>query len=210
MYIPSAFRQDDLVQLHGFISAHPLGMLITSGPGGLQASPVPFLLYPDEGEQGFLRAHVARANPHWKDISACNDCLLIFQGPNGYVTPSWYPGKAETHRVVPTWNYVAVEVRGTLQVHDDAVWLRRLVEDLTHQQEGKRPVPWSVSDAPDDFIAGQLRAIVGIELQITRIEGKWKMSQNRSAADRQGVIVGMQDPTDPHHNEALGNYFSGR
>lgn len=195
-------------QVHEFIAAHPLGMFITNGPRGLQASPVPFLLYPDEGERGVLRSHVARANPHWKEIEACTDCLLMFQGPNAYVSPSWYPDKAETHRVVPTWNYLAVEVRGRPRVHEDASWLRRLVEDLTRQQERGRPVPWSVSDAPDDFIAGQLKAIVGIEVQIAQIEGKWKMSQNRSAADREGVMRGMRDETDPHYNAQLGSYFS--
>ncbi len=208
MYIPGSFRQDDVRHLHDFIAAHPLGMLITNGPRGLQASPLPFLLYSGEGEQGVLRTHLARANPHWQDLQSCTDCLLMFQGPNAYVTPSWYPSKEQTHRVVPTWNYIAVEVRGRVEVHDDAVWLRRLVEDLTRQQEGVRPVPWAVTDAPEDFIAAQLKAIVGIELQITQIEGKWKLSQNRPAADRQGVIRGMRDETDAHHNAALGVYFS--
>jgi transcriptional regulator len=205
MFIPKSFRQEQTEQLHDLIRARPLGLLVTHGANGLQASPVPFLLYPEEGEFGVLRAHVARANPHWQELDGKTGCLVVFQGENGYVTPNWYPGKAETHRTVPTWNYAAIEIRGTPSVTDDAGWLRRQLEDLTQRHEGIRPQPWSVTDAPADYVAAQMKAIVGIEIPIKVIAGKWKMSQNRSAADSQGVVRGMRDENDPHRNATLAD-----
>lgn len=205
MFIPNSFREERIEQLHVLIQAQPLGLLITHGARGLQASPVPFLVYPEEGEYGVLRAHLARANPHWQELDDGNECLVMFQGDNGYVTPSWYPGKAETHRAVPTWNYIAVEVRGTPSVIQDATWLRRQLEDLTHSHEGIRPQPWSLNDAPADYVAGLMKAIVGIEIPIKSIEGTWKMSQNKTVADRSGVIDGMRDENDPHRNFMLAD-----
>lgn len=205
MYIPASFRESRIAMLHELMRRHPLGLLVTHGASGLQASPVPFLLDPDDGEFGVLRAHMAKANPHWRDLAGLAECLVTFQGPEGYVTPSWYPGKAETHRVVPTWNYAIVQARGRPTVVDDAAWLRRQLNDLTAGQERRRPQPWSVSDAPADYIAAQMKAIIGIEIPIERIEGKWKMSQNKEAPERTGVIDGMRSTADPHRNPAVAD-----
>ncbi len=203
MFIPNSFRENRTENLHALIQAQAFGLLITHGASGLQASLIPFVLYPDEGDCGVLRAHLARANPHWQEIDGHSECLVIFQAENGYVTPSWYPGKRETHRAVPTWNYIAVEVRGTPSVLQDAAWLRRQLEDLTRCHEGRRPQPWSLDDAPADYIAAQMKAIVGIEIPIRHLEGKWKLSQNKNADDRLGVIAGLRDEGDPHSNLEL-------
>lgn len=209
MFIPKAFQETRVEVLHALISEHPFGLLITHGAGGLQVTPVPFLLYPDEGDCGVLRAHLARANPQWQDLVGGAECMVMFQGGNGYVTPSWYPSKVETHRVVPTWNYIAVEVRGAPRVSEDPAWLQRFLDDLTRSQESFRPDPWSVQDAPADYISGMLNAIVGIEIPIARLEGKWKISQNRPDADRQGVVRGMGNEDDPHTNAQLTAWMKG-
>jgi transcriptional regulator len=209
MYVPASFRENRLEFMHGLIEAHPLGTLVTCGQSGLQASPVPFLLDAASGENGVLRAHMARANPHWKDLPTTAECLVIFQGEDGYVTPAWYPGKADTHKVVPTWNYAAVHVRGRPVVMDDADWLERQLIELTRKQEGQRPVPWALTEAPAEFIAAQKKAIIGIEIAIMQIEGKWKMSQNKDVADRRGVIKGMRDEDDPHRNPAVAELVEG-
>jgi transcriptional regulator len=200
MYIPGSFQENRTETLHELIKAHPLGLLVTAGTSGMQASPIPFLLYPGEGEFGVLRAHMARANPHWKDLSGLGQCLVVFQGPEAYVTPSWYPSKAESHKAVPTWNYATVQAWGAPTVIDDAAWLRKQLNDLTQRHESARLEPWSVDDAPADFVADQMKAIVGIEIPIERIEGKFKMSQNRTDADRAGVLHGLGSPEDPHCN----------
>ena len=202
LYNPASFRRHDLEDLSDFIDAHPLGLLVTHGTDGLDASSIPFRLYREEGDHGVLRAHVARANPQWKVCAAGGECLVVFQGAQGYVTPSWYASKAEHHRVVPTWNYTMVQCRGTPQVVHEAAWLHRQIADLTDVHEGGRTTrrPWAVSDAPADFIDAQVQAIVGIELPIRWIEGKFKLSQNRPAPDQVGVVEGMSDPGDPHHN----------
>lgn len=210
MYIPASFREDDLARLHELIRAHPLGLLVTHGDSGLEASPVPFLLDPEEGKYGVLRAHMASANPYWKALAGLAECLVVFQGVDGYVTPSWYPSKAATHKVVPTWNYAMVQVRGRPAVIKDAVWLRKQLGDLTHLHEKSRPQPWSVGDAPADYLAAQMKAIVGIEIPIGRIEGKWKMSQNKDAADRAGVVEGMRSDTDPHRNPPVADLVARR
>lgn len=191
MYLPAHFREDRREVQFDLIRSHPLGLLVSAGPGGLMANPVPFTAYPDEGP-GVLRAHVARANAHWREFAATNECLVLFQGPQAYISPSWYPSKAEKHHTVPTWNYATVHVWGRPAVHEDVAWLRRQIDDLTAAHEGRRPAPWKVTDAPPDFIATQLKAIVGLEITITRIEAKWKMSQNRSETDRAGVVAGLQ------------------
>ena len=190
MYLPPAFREDRLEVQHDLIRAHPLGMLITAGPGGLLANTIPFLVYSD-GDKGTLRAHVARANAQWKELSAVTECLVVFQGAQSYITPNWYPTKQETHKVVPTWNYITVQVRGRPRAVEDANWLLRQITDLTNAQEARQPAPWKVADAPADFVAAQIQAIVGIEIPIDRIEGKWKVSQNRNEADRKGVVAGL-------------------
>jgi transcriptional regulator len=199
MYIPASFREDSPQALHGLIRACPLGTLVSQAADGLQASPLPFLL---DADTNLLRAHMARANPHWKTLGG-QSCLVIFMGPDAYVTPDWYPTKAATHKVVPTWNYAAVHVRGTIRIVDEPDWLAQQIADLTAAHEAARPAPWLPVDAPADFIAAQQRAVIGLEIVITAIEGKWKMSQNREAADRDGVVRGMGNPADPHHNPAV-------
>lgn len=205
MYIPNSFREHRTQHLHQLMQAHPLALLVTNGASGLQASPLPFFLYPDESEHGVLRAHMARANPHWQELLELAECLVVFQGPEGYVTPSWYPGKAETHKAVPTWNYATVHAWGTPSVVEDVAWLLRQLNDMTDHHEKPRLQPWSVDDAPADYVAGQLKAIIGIEIPIRRIEGKFKMSQNKNDADRAGVISGLRDEDDPHCNISVAS-----
>jgi transcriptional regulator len=191
MYQPAAFREDRLEILHALIRAHPLATLITAGAGGLIANLVPFIVV-DTGGKGTLRAHIAKANDQVDALSAGAETLVIFHGPEAYITPSWYASKREHGRVVPTWNYAVVQVRGTPRVIDDPEWLRAQIEALTSAQENRRSTPWKVTDAPEAFISGQIKAIIGVEIPIMNIEGKWKVSQNRSEADRQGVQEGLQ------------------
>jgi transcriptional regulator len=193
MYQPPAFREDRSEVQHALIRKHPLGLLITAGPAGLLANLFPFLLDADGTEKGTLRLHMARANPQWHELEAVEECLVVFQGPQDYVTPSWYATKRETGKVVPTWNYATVHVWGRPRVMKDDAWLRKQIEDLTASREAQRTEPWQVGDAPEDFVAMQMRAIVGIEIPILKIEGKWKMSQNRPEADRAGVIAGFRE-----------------
>ncbi len=193
MYQPPHFREEDLATQHALIRAHPLGLLVTSGASGLLANPVPFHLDPQASAKGMLRLHLARANGQWKDIRDGASVLAVFQGAESYVTPSWYRTKQETGKVVPTWNYAIVQVRGTARVIEDADWLLAQVETLTRQHEGERAAPWAVSDAPPEFVQAQLKGIVGIEIDITEIEGKWKVSQNRPAGDREGVANGLDE-----------------
>jgi transcriptional regulator len=192
MYQPPAFREDRIDVQHALIRAHPLGLLITAGPAGLTANLFPFLIDAQGTESGTLRLHIARANPQWQQLEAVDECLVVFQGPHDYVTPSWYATKRETGKVVPTWNYATVHVWGRPRVVNDNAWLRRQLDDLTASREKLRQAPWAVDDAPADFVAMQMRAIVGVEIPISRIEGKWKMSQNRPEADRAGVIEGFR------------------
>jgi transcriptional regulator len=205
MYIPSSFKEIRLEVLHDLIAAQPLGMLITGGPRGLLASPLPFLLYRKEGECGILRAHLARANAHWKELAEEGECLVVFQGEQGYVTPSWYPSKAATGQAVPTWNYATVHVWGKAKVIEDAAWLRRQLDDITRFHEQGRVPAWTISDAPSAYIDTQMKAVIGIEIPVMRIEGKWKMSQNKDEADRMGVINGMRSEGDPHQNVPLAD-----
>lgn len=193
MYLPPAFAEDRLEVKHGLIRAYPLGMLIIPGAAPT-ADLIPFALYPDEGEAGLgvLRAHMARANPASQALAAAGECLVVFQGPEAYISPSWYATKAETHKVVPTWNYAMVQVRGTARLVEEAAWLRRQLGDLTAVQETGLPEPWSVEDTPAGFVDGLLKAIIGIEIPIASIAGKWKVSQNRSAADAGGVVAGLR------------------
>lgn len=192
MYRPPAFREDRLDVLHAFIRAHPLGMLVSAGAGGLMANPIPFLVDPAATEKGLLRAHLAKANDQLAALRQGAEVMVLFQGPDAYVTPSWYASKREHGKVVPTWNYATVHAWGTPRVIDDEIWLRDQIGDLTLSQEAGREHPWRVEDAPEAFLAGQIKGIVGLEIPIARIEGKWKVSQNRSAADRQGVIDGLR------------------
>lgn len=195
MYEPSHFKVEDRAELHAVIRQHPLATLVTVGEGGLIANLVPFVLHEDLGENGILRAHLARPNPQWKAIAAGAETLVIFTGVERYVTPSWYATKRETGKVVPTWNYVTVQVRGPARAIEDPVWLRAQLESLTQQQEAPRTEPWAVTDAPEPFIAAQTRGIVGVEIEIASIIGKFKLSQNRREDDKLGVLNGLSaDP----------------
>lgn len=190
MYIPPHFRIDNRAEQFALIRARPFGLLVTNGPGGLMANPAPFLL--DE-DAGVLRAHLARPNPQLREADGSREALVVFQDVDAYVTPGWYATKRETGKVVPTWNYSAVHVYGALRAIDDRDWLRKLVGDLTTAHEASRVAPWKVEDAPSDYIDVMLRGIVGIEVQIARIEGKAKLSQNRSAPDIAGVVTGLRE-----------------
>lgn len=188
MYLPAHFAQQDPAALQALVQAHPLATLVSStGPDGLTADHVPLMF---DAASGCLRGHVARANPLWQHADG-QAVLAIFRGPQAYVSPSWYPSKAEHHKVVPTWNYAVVHAHGPLQVVHDAPWLHTLVTQLTTQHEAPRATPWAVTDAPEPFIDQMLRAIVGIQIPVQRWVGKWKLSQNRSAADRDGVARGL-------------------
>ena len=193
MYQPPHFREEDIATQHALIRAHPLGLLITAGASGLLANPVPFHLDAAASKKGTLRLHLARANGQWKDIRDSASVLTVFQGADSYVTPSWYQTKRETGKVVPTWNYAIVQARGSARIVEDADWLLSQINAITSQHEGNRALPWSVSDAPDDFVRAQLKGIVGVEIEIAEIEGKWKVSQNRPIADREGVAAGLDE-----------------
>lgn len=191
MHCPSMFREERLDVLHDLVITHPLATLITTGSNGLMANLIPFTLHVG-GEHGILRAHLARGNKQLDALREGAEALVVFQGQECYVTPSWYPSKAEHGKVVPTWNFAMVQVRGNPTVIDDSTWVRAQIDEMTNHHEGTRQHPWRVSDAPDDFIAAQLKAIVGIEIHIRSIERKWKVSQNRLPADCQGVISGLK------------------
>ena len=190
MYIPPAFEENDIGSLHATIRAARLATFVTATTDGLIATPLPMILDESEGPHGTLYGHVARANPQWK-LAPIGDAMAVFMGPDAYVTPSWYATKRDTGKVVPTWNYVAVHAYGPVEFFDDATRLRDIVTRLTNLHESPRAEPWAVTDAPDDFIKSQLRGIVGLRMPIARIDGKRKMSQNRSAEDRAGVVDGL-------------------
>ena len=189
MYLPKHFEQTDSEALIALMRERPLATLIVTTAGGTTADLIPLEFAPTDGEHGTLRGHVARANPLWRHVGA--QALAVFTGPEAYVSPGWYASKQEHGKVVPTWNYTMVQARGVLRAVDDAVWLRALVGRLTDHHEAKLAKPWQVSDAPDDYVQQMLRAIVGIELALTSLVGKWKVSQNRSQADRLGTVTGL-------------------
>lgn len=197
MYVPAHFEETRLEVLHDLVRRHPLATVVTLDSEGLNANHIPMELDPGPQSLGALRGHVSRANPVWRNFSREVASLAIFQGPEMYITPSWYQTKQESGKVVPTWNYAVVHAYGPLRIVEDQVWLRALVERLTDRHEGLRPEPWEVSDAPDDYIEGQLRGIVGIEIPIERLIGKWKVSQNRPETDRKGVSRGLRELGNP-------------
>jgi transcriptional regulator len=193
MYTPTHFAETRVEVLHDHVRRHPLATLVTqTAAGELVADHIPMLLCDGPGPFGTLQGHVARANPVWSRARTDIESLAIFHGPAAYVSPSWYATKAETGRVVPTWDYAVVHAHGVLRPIDDPAWLRSLVERLTNANEAGFPAPWQVSDAPADYVEKQLRAIVGIELVVTRLAGKWKMSQNQPDANRAGAIRGLR------------------
>ncbi|MBN8904367.1 MAG: transcriptional regulator [Rhodospirillales bacterium 69-11] len=203
MYVPAHFKEERVEAMHAHMRACGLATLVTLTAEGLVASHVPLLLDPDPGPFGTLRGHLARPNPQAKDADAAVQALVIFQGEEGYITPSYYATKRETGKVVPTWNYAAVHAYGPIRFFDEAEALLDVVTRLTDRHEAERAAPWAVSDAPADFVAGMLRGIVGFEIPIARLEGKVKMSQNRPAADRDGVIAGLAADGKPGLSEAV-------
>jgi transcriptional regulator len=190
MYVPPAFRENDLTSIHDAMRAARLSSLVTATADGLIATPLPLLLDETEGSQGVLYGHIARANPQWK-TAPIGDGMAIFMGPDAYVSPSWYATKQETGKVVPTWNYVAVHVHGPLEFFEDTGKLLDIVTKLTDLYERPQAAPWSVADAPEPFIAAQLHGIIGVRMPITRLDAKRKMSQNRNAQDRSGVAANL-------------------
>jgi len=192
MYLPSAYEESRIDVLHGLMRAHPLGALAALRDGAIVVDHIPFLVDATAGELGTLHGHVARANPLWRELADGRDCVVVFAGPDAYISPAWYPGKREHGRVVPTWNYAVVHARGTPRVFDDADRVRAHLAALTAIQEKDEPEPWQLADAPEDFVAGMIGHVVGIEMPIASLEGKWKVGQNRSTEDRAGVVAGLR------------------
>jgi len=190
MHRPDHFRVEDIAQMHALMRARPFAALVSSTSAGLYGTHLPTVLK-DDGANGTIEWHLARANPHWKDLAEGNEALMIFQGPQGYITPNWYPSKALHGKAVPTWNYAIVHAYGRPAVVQDKDWLLRHVTELTTQQEVSEAAPWAVSDAPEAYVDVMLRGIVGFRFAITRLEGKWKMSQNRETQDCDGVVRGL-------------------
>ena len=204
MYVPPAFQENDLAGLHGTMRDARLASFVTATAEGLIATPLPFFVAPQEGRHGTLYGHLARANPQWK-LPVIGDAMALFMGPDAYVSPSWYPSKRQHGKAVPTWNYVAVHAYGPAEFFEDADRLLEVVMRLTNLHEQPRAERWAVTDAPEAFIRAQLRGIIGLRLPIRQIEGKRKMSQNRSAEDRAGVAAGLaaSDRASDHDVAAL-------
>lgn len=201
MYTPKHFEETRIETLRELIAARPLATVVTTTARGIDANPIPLLWRDDGSAHGALIGHVARANPMWREHRPEAEVLAIFHGPEAYVTPAWYPTKAETGKAVPTWNYVVVQARGRMRVIEDRAWLRAQVEALTARMEAGRVSPWGLADAPADYIEAMLSAIVGIEIAIGDLVGKWKTSQNQPARNQDGVVAGLEaaaDDSDAH------------
>ena len=192
MYLPPHFEATDPASLHRLMRAYPLGALVTFGELGLDANHLPFEFDADEGVHGILRAHVARNNPLWQEVKEGQEVLVIFRAVEGYISPNWYPSKQVHHKQVPTWNYAVVHAHGRIRVRDDARFVRRLLASLTRTHEAAEPAPWKMADAPRDYLEARVQAVVGIEIEIDQLVGKFKLSQNKEAADRQGTIDALQ------------------
>jgi transcriptional regulator len=197
MYNPAHFEEENPQVLHRLMEQHPLATLVTLGSQGLHATQLPLFHDCSAGGFGVLRGHMAKANPQWSDLAPGVQALTIFTGPQHYISPNWYPSKAEHAKVVPTWNYVVVHARGSVRVIHDAAWLKKNVGELTAAHEAAFPNPWTIEAAPDGFINHMVKAIVGIELVIESLEGKWKASQNRPEADRLGVLAALRQLQTP-------------
>lgn len=193
MYVPAHFEESDPDTLHAFIGSHPLGVLITHGSSGLDANHIPFELDTTAGPHGVLHGHVARANPVWTEVRDGDSVLVVFRGEHGYISPSWYPTKHEFHKSVPTWNYMVAHAHGTIKVRDDERYVRGVVARLTRIHEASEPQPWKMTDSPADYIDSMLKAIVGIEIAVTRLEGKFKLNQNREARDIRGAAESLRE-----------------
>ena len=197
MYLQKQFEESRVEIMRGLMRTHPLATLITLSPSGLNADHIPLHLSENPLPFGTLRGHIAHANPLWKDHSPDVEVLAVFHGPDTYITPSWYATKKETGKVAPTWNYAVVHAYGHLRVIDDAVWLRSQLDILTRQNEADFPESWEVSDAPPEFVEKVLQNIIGIEMVITRLIGKWKVSQNQPASNQASVIKGLRESDQP-------------
>lgn len=193
MYVPAHFEEKNPDTLHAFMAEHPLGMLVTHGRGGLDANHIPFELDAKTGPHGILHGHVARANPVWTEVGNGDEVLVVFRGEHGYISPSWYPSKHEFHKSVPTWNYMVVHAHGTITVRDDERYVRGVVARLTRIHEAAEPAPWKMTDSSADYIDTMLKAIVGIEIRITRLEGKFKLNQNREGRDIRGAAESLRE-----------------
>lgn len=204
MYIPRQFEETRLDVLHRLMKTHPLAAFVVHGESGLVVNHVPFLIDVADGQFGTLRAHIPRANPVWRQFLDTSEAVAIFQGPDAYITPSWYPSKHASGKAVPTWNYAVVHAHGRPRVIDDAQWLLRHLTELTDKHEAAQTLPWRVSDAPREYTERLIEALVGVEIPISRICGKWKVSQNRPLADRLGVAAGLESRTDGRSREMAG------
>ena len=196
MYVPEHFEENRTEVLHGLMRSHPLAALVTLGASELLVSHIPMLFDAGDGPFGTLRGHVARANPLWQQLGREIESVAIFQGPQTYITPSWYPSKHAHGKAVPTWNYAVVHAHGRARAVEDPVWLLSHLSAMTDEQESRQALPWKVSDAPSEYIDRMMQAIVGIELPVTTLRGSWKLSQNRPLADRLGVAAGLQSRDD--------------
>jgi transcriptional regulator len=209
VYLPNHFKEERVEVLHQLVRSQPFATLVTLGPRGLEASHIPMVLHPQAGALGTLRGHLAKGNPQWRDASPDVQALAIFAGAHHYITPSWYPSAAEHGKAVPTWNYAVVHAHGVLRFVTDKEILLRHVRSLTEQHEAGRRPEWNVGMAPPDFIDGMLGGIVGVEMEIARLEGKWKMSQNRPPADWPGVVSGLRQDGDEDAAE-IAKWIEGR
>jgi len=192
MYLPKHFEQNDVAVLHDLMRAHPLATLVTLASDGLNANHIPLHVCAEPAPLGTLRGHVARTNPMWNDFRGDVAALAIFHGPQVYISPTWYPTKAQTGRVVPTWNYVVVHAYGPLRIIDDPAWVRGLLQTLTTEHEAAQPKPWTMQDAPEEFVAKMVAGVVGIEMVISSLSGKYKTSQNQPSENRAGVVQALR------------------
>lgn len=191
MYIPAHFNESRPEQLHALIAQHPLGILVANGKSGLSANHLPFMLHPQEGPQGVLHCHVARNNPVWQDLTDGDEVMVIFRAGDAYISPQWFPSKHETHKQVPSWNYIVAHAYGRVKIRDEERYVRGAVARLTRIHEASQAVPWKMTDGPKDYIDAMLKAIVGIEVEITRLIGKTKLSQNKDARDVEAAAEGL-------------------
>jgi len=208
MYIPAHFDEPRTEVLHALIEEHPLGILFTHGTSGMDANHIPFELKSSEGSCGVLHAHVARANPVWQDVADGDDVLVVFRAGEAYISPSWYPSKHELHKQVPTWNYRVVHAYGRITIHDDERYVRGIVGRLTRTHEASQPKPWKMTDSSADYIDTLLKAIVGIEITITRLSGKIKLSQNKEVRDIRGAATAINEQGPNAIGDAMLAYAS--
>lgn len=203
MYLPPQFAEPRAEEVQRIVREHPLGMLVRHTGAGLEADHLPFLFDPGQGEHGALIAHVARANPVWRELADGSQVLVVFRGAHGYISPNWYPAKQQTHRFVPTWNYEVVHAHGSLHVHDDEKFVRGVVAQLTRRHEADQPQPWKMGDAPADYLATQLGNIVGIEIRLSRLQAKRKLNQHHQQPEREGAIQGLESAGNPGLAQAM-------